>query len=87
MVENRSGGTGLIGMDQVAKSVDGHTIGVMFLPHVVLPSLVPKMPYDTLKDLLPISQTQWTYNVLVVPNEDSGKTVSPGTIPANQSDE
>jgi tripartite-type tricarboxylate transporter receptor subunit TctC len=66
VVENRSGGTGLIGMDQVAKSVDGHTIGVMFLPHVVLPSLVPKMPYDTLKDLLPISQTQWTYNVLVV---------------------
>jgi tripartite-type tricarboxylate transporter receptor subunit TctC len=66
VVENRSGGTGLIGMDQVAKSVDGHTIGVMFLPHVVLPSLVPKMPYDTFKDLLPISQTQWTYNVLVV---------------------
>ena len=66
VVENRSGGTGLIGMDQVAKSADGHTIGVMFLPHAVLPSLVPKMPYDTLKDLLPISQTQWTYNVLVV---------------------
>jgi tripartite-type tricarboxylate transporter receptor subunit TctC len=66
IVENRSGGTGLIGMDQVAKSADGHTLGVMFLPHTVLPALVPKMPYDTLKDLVPISQTQWTYNVLVV---------------------
>jgi tripartite-type tricarboxylate transporter receptor subunit TctC len=66
IVENRSGGTGLIGMDQVAKSTDGHTLGVMFLPHTVLPSLVAKMPYDTLKDLVPISQTQWTYNVLVV---------------------
>lgn len=66
VVENRSGGTGLIGMDQVAKSADGHTIGVMFMPHAVLPSLVPKMPYDTLKDLVPISQTQWTYNALVV---------------------
>ena len=65
-VENRSGGTGLIGMDQVAKSTDGHTLGVMFLPHAVLPSLMEKMPYDTLKDLVPISQTQWTYNVLVV---------------------
>ncbi|MEN9768712.1 MAG: hypothetical protein RLZZ180_342 [Pseudomonadota bacterium] len=66
IVENRSGGTGLIGMDLVAKSSDAHTLGVMFLPHTVLPSLMAKMPYDTLKDLVPISQTQWTYNVLVV---------------------
>lgn len=66
VVENRSGGTGLIGMDQVAKSNDAHTLGVMFMPHAVLPSLVGKMPYDTLKDVVPISQTQWTYNVLVV---------------------
>lgn len=65
-VENKSGGTGLIGMDQVAKSSDGHTLGVMFMPHTVLPALVAKMPYDTLKDLAPIGQTQWTYNVLVV---------------------
>lgn len=65
-VENRSGGTGMIGMDQVAKSLDGHTLGVMFMPHAVLPSIVAKMPYDTLKDLVPIGQTQWTYNVLVV---------------------
>lgn len=65
-VENRSGGTGLIGMDQVAKSSDGHTLGVMFMPHTVLPALVPKLPYDTLKDLVPITQTQWTYNLLVV---------------------
>ena len=67
-VENRSGGTGMIGMDQVAKSNDGHTLGVMFMPHTVLPALMPKMPYDTLRDLVPISQTQWTYNVLVVRN-------------------
>ncbi len=65
-VENRSGGTGMIGMDQVAKSLDGHSLGVMFMPHAVLPSIVAKMPYDTLKDLVPIGQTQWTYNVLVV---------------------
>lgn len=67
-VENRSGGTGMIGMDQVAKSGDGHTLGVMFMPHAVLPALMPKMPYDTLRDLVPIAQTQWTYNVLVVRN-------------------
>jgi tripartite-type tricarboxylate transporter receptor subunit TctC len=53
-------------MDQVAKSSDAHTLGIMFMPHTVLPALVAKMPYDTLKDIVPISQTQWTYNVLVV---------------------
>lgn len=76
IVENRSGGTGLIGMDQVAKSADGHTLGVMFLPHTVLPALVPKMPYDTLKDLVPISQTQWTYNVLVVRSSMAARNMS-----------
>lgn len=65
IVENKSGATGMIGMDQVAKSTDGHTLGVMFMPHTLLPALFPKIPYDTLKDLVPIAQTQWTYNVLV----------------------
>lgn len=65
-VENRSGGTGLIGMDQLAKSSDGHSLAIMFMPHTVLPALVAKMPYDTLKDIVPIGQTQWSYNVLVV---------------------
>jgi tripartite-type tricarboxylate transporter receptor subunit TctC len=65
VVENRSGATGLIGMDQVAKATDGHTLGVMFMPHTLMPALQPKMPYDTLNDLVPIAQTQWTYNVLV----------------------
>jgi len=49
------------------------------LPHAVLPALVGKMPYDTLKDLVPISQTQWTYNVLVVrsnvPAQNMGQLV------------
>jgi len=65
VVENRSGATGLIGMDQVARAADGHALGVMFMPHTLLPALQPKMPYDTLTDLVPVAQTQWTYNVLV----------------------
>ncbi len=75
-VENRSGGTGMIGMDQVAKSLDGHSLGVMFMPHAVLPSIVARMPYDTLKDLVPIGQTQWTYNVLVVRNDVPASSVA-----------
>jgi len=75
-VENRSGGTGMIGMDQVAKSLDGHALGVMFMPHAVLPSIVAKMPYDTHKDLVPIGQTQWTYNVLVVRTDVPASSVA-----------
>lgn len=65
-VENRAGGTGMIGMDALAKTSDGHSLAIMFMPHTVLPALMPRMPYDTLKDLVPIGQTQWSYNVLVV---------------------
>ena len=75
IVDNKSGATGLIGMEQVAKSNDGHTLGVMFLPHALLPALHPKMPYDTLKDLVPVAQTQWTYHVLVTRPDLGAKSV------------
>ncbi len=66
IVENRSGATGTLGMDLVAKATDGHTLGVIFMPHVLTPSLFSKMPYDILEDVVPVTQTQWSYNVLVV---------------------
>jgi tripartite-type tricarboxylate transporter receptor subunit TctC len=47
----------MIGMDFVAKSdPDGHTIGMVVTPMVILPAL-RKMPYDTLKDLAPVTMT------------------------------
>lgn len=66
IVDNRSGATGTLGMDAVAKASDGHTLGVIFMPHVLTPSLFKKMPYDVLRDVVPVTQTQWSYNVLVV---------------------
>lgn len=66
IVENKSGATGMIGMDQVAKTADGHTLGVVFLPHALMPSLFARVSYDLANDLVAVSQTQWTYNVLVV---------------------
>jgi len=65
IVENKPGATGMIGMDQVAKATDGHTLGVMFNPHALLPSLFEKVPYDLLRDVVPVARTEWTYNVLV----------------------
>lgn len=65
-VDNRSGATGVLGMDIVAKSTDGLTLGVIFMPHVLTPSLFRKTPYEILRDVVPVTQTQWSYNVLVV---------------------
>ena len=66
IVDNRSGATGTLGMDVVAKATDGHTLGVIYMPHVLTPSLFQRMPYDILRDVVPVTQTQWSYNVLVV---------------------
>lgn len=57
VVENRSGAGGNIGLDVVAKSQpDGYTIGLGQTSNLAInPSLYAKMPYDSLRDLAPIS--------------------------------
>lgn len=55
VVDNRAGGSGSIGTAAVASSPpDGHTFGFVFDTHGVNPSLIGKMPFDTLKDLAPV---------------------------------
>ncbi len=77
VVENRPGGAGTIGMSAVAKAApDGHTVGMIGLPQIVAPSLVPEMPYDTARDLAPVTQLTWTANVLVVRPSSPLKTVA-----------
>jgi tripartite-type tricarboxylate transporter receptor subunit TctC len=45
-------------MEHVARSApDGHTLGMVVTPLVILPALRDKMPYDTLKDLAPVTMT------------------------------
>ena len=52
VVENKGGGSGSIGAALVAKSPpDGYTWLVSFDTHGVNPSLIPNIPFDTLKDL------------------------------------
>lgn len=68
IVENRSGAGGNIGADFVAKAVpDGYTLLVTNSPTMVISaSLYPKLPYDPLKDLAPITQGVLQPNILVV---------------------
>jgi tripartite-type tricarboxylate transporter receptor subunit TctC len=55
IVENKPGASGSIGTAIVAKSpADGYTFAVVFDTHGVNPSLIPNMPFDTVKDLAPV---------------------------------
>ena len=55
IVDNRGGASGSIGTAALAKSdPDGYTLGVVFDTHAVNPSLIPGMPFDTLRDLTPL---------------------------------
>ena len=58
IVDNKAGGGTLIGMEFTAKSPpDGHTICMVVTPLVIFPAIREKMPYDTLKDLAPVTMT------------------------------
>jgi len=55
IVENKPGASGSIGTAFVAKSVpDGYNFVFVFDTHAVNPTLLPSMPFDTLKDLAPV---------------------------------
>jgi len=58
IVDYKPGAGTLLGMEHVAKSApDGHTLCLVVTPLVILPALREKMPYDTLKDLAPVTMT------------------------------
>ena len=77
VVENRPGGVGTLAPGVVAKAPpDGHTLGIIGLTQLVAPSLVREMPYDTERDLAPVTQLVWTANVLVVRPSSSLATVA-----------
>lgn len=55
IVENRTGASGSIGTGYVAKApADGYTFVFVFDTHATNPYLLPKMTYDTIKDLTPV---------------------------------
>jgi len=56
VVENRPGASSTIGLDIAAKAPpDGYTVGTPNITFGANPSLMKKMPFDTEKDLLPVS--------------------------------
>jgi len=68
IVENKPGASGTIGNDLVAKApADGYTVLLGITAIVQVPSLMPKLPYDVMKDLQPLTQVASTNSILAVP--------------------
>ena len=67
LVDNRGGAGGMIGVDLGAKAPpDGYTLVLGTIgPIAINPSLYAKMPYDPIKDLVPVTLAADALNVLV----------------------
>lgn len=66
-VESQAGAGGNIGMGAAARAApDGYTIAIVGPSYVVNPSLYPKIPYDPLKDFMPVTLAAVSANILVV---------------------
>ncbi|HVE54715.1 MAG TPA: tripartite tricarboxylate transporter substrate binding protein [Ramlibacter sp.] len=66
VVENRAGASGNIGTEAVVRApADGNTLLVSVNTLVMNRSLYPQLPFDPVKDLVPVSLTSWGQLLLV----------------------
>lgn len=66
VVESRPGGGTIIGTQAVAQAApDGHTFGVAISALTINPSLRSDLPYDTFRDITPVTQIGRITSVLV----------------------
>jgi tripartite-type tricarboxylate transporter receptor subunit TctC len=68
VVENRTGASGNIGTEAVVRApADGNTLLVSVSTLVMNKGLYPQLPFDPVKDLVPVSLTSWGQLILVAP--------------------
>jgi len=71
VIDNRPGAGGIVASQIVQKAApDGYTLLLLNNAHAVSMSLFKKLPYDTLKDFLPVS-TIATFSVVVLVSPES----------------
>jgi tripartite-type tricarboxylate transporter receptor subunit TctC len=77
VVENRTGAQGNTAMAAVAKAEpDGYTLALVPVGNAAInPSLMPNLPYDTVRDFAPISEIATVENVLVVGSQSQIRTL------------
>ena len=67
IVDNRPGAGGVLGTQIVATAApDGYTLVLVFPSHAVNPTLVAKLPYDSVKSFAPVTLVSVVAPVLVV---------------------
>ena len=77
IVENKVGAAGNIAADAVAKATDNHTIGLMINGNMTIARLLnPKLSYDPLKDLQPLSLLGVSPLVLTAPANAPGSNAA-----------
>ncbi len=75
VVDNRTGATGIIGTEIVAKApADGHTLGLVALSFAINPS-IHKLPYDSMRDFTFVTITASNPLILVTNNQSPVKSV------------
>jgi len=71
LIEYKPGAGSTIGADYIAKSApDGYTLIMLLTAHAINASLMPKLPYDTVKDFAPVTLAA-TLPLVVVVNAQS----------------
>ena len=76
VIDNRPGASGILGSEVVSRAVpDGYTLLIANVSLVVNPYLYPKMPYDPLKDFMPITMVNSAPLLLVVHPSIAAKSV------------
>ena len=77
VIDNRPGASGILGSEVVSKAApDGYTLLIANVSLVVNPYLYPKMPYDPLKDFVPITMVNSAPLLLVVHPSIAAKSVT-----------
>jgi tripartite-type tricarboxylate transporter receptor subunit TctC len=67
VIEDRPGGGSVVGTDVVAKApADGYTLLMMSNTHTVNESLLPKKPFQLMRDFVPITPVNYSDLVLVI---------------------
>jgi len=77
IVDNKPGVGGNVGLDMVAKSKpDGYTLGMGQTANLAInPALMPKMPFDPAKDLIPVALVAELPTLLVVRHDSPFKNL------------
>src|SRR5512134_2942608 len=77
IIENRSGATGNIGSEAVARAKpDGYVLLINTITIATAPALFPNLPFDVLKDFAPISLVAEAPHLLIVSNKVPAKNVA-----------